>query len=192
MFILSWSVRGCFKVSQFVGIHGCRILMVDSSSDRLHTVWPQSAHEDLLQTFVHASISWRFPTTRDCLWWTATRSSMGYVLPLAKQYDCLGCGGQIIENHCKSSFWIFWMLLHDFACADSCQTGSYCANKMQCGKHWGYGCHRNPAWDETLRLPRNPFPGSRAREMTYLRELAEIGVATCPSPSTPLGVGFVS
>ena len=113
-------------------------------------------------------------------------------LPLAKQYDCLGCGGQIIENHCKSSFWIFWMLLHDFACADSCQTGSYCANKMQCGKHWGYGCHRNPAWDETLRLPRNPFPGSRAREMTYLREFAEIGVATCPSPSTPLGVGFVS
>ena len=39
---------------------------------------------------------------------------MGYVLPLAKQYDCLGCGGQIIENHCKSSFWIFWMLLHVF------------------------------------------------------------------------------
>ncbi|CAL1149730.1 unnamed protein product [Cladocopium goreaui] len=40
----------------------------------------------------------------------------------------------------------------------------------------GYGCHRNPAWDETLRLPRNPFPGSRAREMTYLREFAEIGL----------------
>mmetsp|Transcript_11844 Transcript_11844/g.20223 ORF Transcript_11844/g.20223 Transcript_11844/m.20223 type:complete len:153 (-) Transcript_11844:133-591(-) len=56
------------------------------------------------------------------------------------------------------------------------------------GVRWAmscYGCHRNPAWDETLRLPRNPFPGSRAREMTYLREFAETGEATCPWPSTP-------
>lgn len=37
-----------------------------------------------------------------------------------------------------------------------------------------YGCHREMPWGNTLRSPRNPFPGSPSRETRYLQE---------PSPS---------
>eukprot|EP00438_Fugacium_kawagutii_P033282 Skav219611 [mRNA] locus=scaffold628:90422:95968:- [translate_table: standard] len=57
------------------------------------------------------------------------------------------------------------------------------------GTRWAmscYGCHRNPAWDETLRLPRNPFPGKPSREMKYLREFADLAEQVrCFPPSTP-------
>ena len=33
----------------------------------------------------------------------------------------------------------------------------------------GYGCHRNPAWHDTLRAPRNPFAGSKLQEMRFPR-----------------------
>lgn len=35
----------------------------------------------------------------------------------------------------------------------------------------GYGCHRNLIWDESLRMPRNPFAGKPNREMTYIKEV---------------------
>ncbi|CAK9063133.1 PX domain-containing protein [Durusdinium trenchii] len=40
-------------------------------------------------------------------------------------------------------------------------------------KRWamsGYGCHRNLIWDDSLRMPRNPFAGKPNREMTYVKE----------------------
>eukprot|EP00931_Biecheleriopsis_adriatica_P046049 TRINITY_DN26419_c0_g1_i1.p1 TRINITY_DN26419_c0_g1~~TRINITY_DN26419_c0_g1_i1.p1 ORF type:complete len:143 (+),score=22.54 TRINITY_DN26419_c0_g1_i1:71-499(+) len=32
-----------------------------------------------------------------------------------------------------------------------------------------YGCHRELEWDQSLRMPRNPFPGKPNREMDYLQ-----------------------
>ncbi|CAE7944003.1 unnamed protein product [Symbiodinium sp. KB8] len=45
-----------------------------------------------------------------------------------------------------------------------------------------YGCHRNPAWHDTLRAPRNPFAGSKLQEMRYMREF---GAKPSSAPTTP-------
>eukprot|EP00931_Biecheleriopsis_adriatica_P046050 TRINITY_DN26419_c0_g1_i2.p1 TRINITY_DN26419_c0_g1~~TRINITY_DN26419_c0_g1_i2.p1 ORF type:complete len:185 (+),score=24.90 TRINITY_DN26419_c0_g1_i2:71-625(+) len=42
-----------------------------------------------------------------------------------------------------------------------------------------YGCHRELEWDQSLRMPRNPFPGKPNREMDYLQEQSP-----CCSPAT--------
>ncbi|CAE7727415.1 unnamed protein product [Symbiodinium pilosum] len=44
-----------------------------------------------------------------------------------------------------------------------------------------YGCHRNPAWQDTLRVPRNPFAGSKLQEMKYMREFAVKPPSSAPS-----------
>ena len=42
--------------------------------------------------------------------------------------------------------------------------------------HPGYGCHRNLVWDDSLRMPRNPFPGKPSREMSHRSELVRYHV----------------
>ncbi|CAE8685780.1 unnamed protein product [Polarella glacialis] len=41
-----------------------------------------------------------------------------------------------------------------------------------------YGCHRNLLWDDSLRMPRNPFPGRPTRETKYVQEPSPNGTMT--------------
>ncbi|CAE7456912.1 unnamed protein product [Symbiodinium natans] len=43
-----------------------------------------------------------------------------------------------------------------------------------------YGCHRNLVWDDSLRMPRNPFPGRPSREMSYIKEPSPEGLLSTP------------
>ncbi|CAE7727397.1 unnamed protein product [Symbiodinium pilosum] len=43
-----------------------------------------------------------------------------------------------------------------------------------------YGCHRNLVWDDSLRMPRNPFPGKPSREMSYIKEPSPEGLVSTP------------
>mmetsp|Transcript_5812 Transcript_5812/g.10444 ORF Transcript_5812/g.10444 Transcript_5812/m.10444 type:complete len:163 (-) Transcript_5812:81-569(-) len=53
-----------------------------------------------------------------------------------------------------------------------------------------YGCHRDPHWQETLRIPRNPFSGSKFKEMKYMREFNAVtpisSVASTPRRASEL------
>ncbi|CAK9063132.1 PX domain-containing protein [Durusdinium trenchii] len=59
--------------------------------------------------------------------------------------------------------------------------------RPQCSR-WAmscYGTHRSPPWDETLRLPRNPFAGNQKHEMAYLREFTPFTPAMSSTPRRP-------
>mmetsp|Transcript_91199 Transcript_91199/g.162415 ORF Transcript_91199/g.162415 Transcript_91199/m.162415 type:complete len:165 (-) Transcript_91199:93-587(-) len=49
-----------------------------------------------------------------------------------------------------------------------------------------YGCHRDLTWDNSLRMPRNPFPGRKLREMEYIKQPSPASTTTFQSTSKTL------